>query len=97
MDQNTKDVLMLLIPAASAVAASYAAFKVAKLNTQVDRVEDNVQRVEKATNSHTDLLVAATSVAAHSAGKEEERIERRARDASRAIGAETPPIEPTAE
>lgn len=53
---------------------------------KVDTVAVDVLKVEKATNSHTDLLVNATTAASHAEGKQEERNESRARVAEQAAG-----------
>lgn len=73
MDQNTKDVLMVTVPLAGTALSAWIAYK-------VQSVASNVLRVEKATNGHTEMLVAATKAAAHGEGKEEERVEQRQRD-----------------
>ena len=90
MDQNTKDVLMILIPALSALGTLYVAAITARTKALVDSVAADVLRVEKATNSHTDLLVAATQRAAHAQGKQEERNERRTRDKQEMKSPENP-------
>jgi len=84
MDTNTTTVLTLLIAGAGTAFSAYVALAQAKLATKVssvvgkvDTVAADVLRVEKATNSHTDLLVQATRLASHAAGKDEGRLEQR--------------------
>ena len=86
MDQNTRDVLFLTVPLAGSAFAAWISYR-AKVSADGARedvkvVAADVLRVEKATNSHTDLLVAATKAASHAEGKEEERVEQRGRDAN---------------
>jgi hypothetical protein len=76
MDQNTKDVLMIVIPAVTTIATLY----VAVLQTRASR---NIERIEKNTNNNTQLLAEAAKIAGHGEGVAQERGEQRARDAKK--------------
>lgn len=74
--------------------SAWIAFKMAQIKggmetmaNKVDTVAGDVLRVEKATNSHTDLLIAATKIASHAEGMNQERVEQVAREAQQAKGA----------
>lgn len=61
--------------------------KFADQNREIALVKDDVHKVEVATNSMKDQLVAATRVAAHSEGMQQEQLDQRAREAEQAKGA----------
>lgn len=94
MDQNTREVLTLVIPLLGTAFTGWIGYKMATLKTRVegvvsklDSVAIQVDQVEKATNSHTDLLVRATKAASHGEGMLQERAEAAARTAEQALGA----------
>jgi len=94
MDQNTKDVLMIFIPTAASIATALIALRT---KTRVETVADDVLKIEKATNSHATMLNEALKAVAKSEGKQEERVERRERDAVAAslpADSAIPPIVP---
>ena len=53
-----------------------------KMNDKLNQVIEDVHKVELATNSMKDALVAATDKAAHAAGVNEERIKGEAKAAA---------------
>ena len=84
---------MILIPTAASVLAGYIGLRT---KAQVGIVAQDIARVKEDVNGHTKLLVQATEGVARAAGKEEERVERRGRDAASAASSISPIIPPPA-
>lgn len=73
MDQNTRDVLMVALPLASAMGMAY----VAVLAT---RAAKDIKRIEQNTNSNTVLLARASQAQGHGEGVAQERADQQARN-----------------
>jgi hypothetical protein len=93
MDANTKDVLMIAVPLlgtlVTSIISAWVGVRMAVIAQKVEGVGKDVARVEHATNSMKDALVAATAVSAHAQGKAEEKQEEAARQSERAKGEAT--------
>jgi hypothetical protein len=81
MDDNTKEVLILLLQTVSTAFLAYLAWQVPKARNKLNAVANDVLRVEKATNSHATQLNEAIAAASHAKGVEQERDRQAEHDA----------------
>jgi hypothetical protein len=87
-DITGSEIALIITAAGSLVAAlaSAAAVIIGALNTvKLNRTAANVQKIEVATNSLTDRLVASTALSEHARGKVEGRAELKSEQGSDAL------------
>jgi hypothetical protein len=87
MDEATKEVLTLYAPIISAIISAIVLWLQSRQKKTIETVASDVLRVEKATNSMKDQLIAATRTAAHAEGMDQQRTDQALRDGERARGA----------
>lgn len=91
MDANTKEVLLALLPLigsiVSATIAAWVAVRMAYITRVVNQQSDNIQKIETATNSMKDQLVAATASSSRAQGQADERQAQLERAGQQALGA----------
>jgi hypothetical protein len=76
VDENTRDVLMVALPLASALGTAYIA-------VLQSRAAKDIKRIETNTNNNTALLAAASKAQGHGEGVAQERADQQTREGIR--------------